>query len=259
MIEDLLALPGHLRRRLAEGLEAGLVAPPYPAAALVALVGAGAAGEGVREALFELEGMGLSGRPLAVWMRSLEVLADRAPRPDLVWSGPSVPGLHARETRRVFEELLGGARTSLWISSFAYFDGPKAFRILAERMDAVGDLEVTLLLNIQRKRTDIASADSVVRQFADRFWRTDWPGRRRPRVFYDPRSLEPDGPEGVLHAKAVVADLEAAFVTSANLTEAALDRNIELGLLVRERALAMSIVTHFQRLIEERRLELLPD
>jgi phosphatidylserine/phosphatidylglycerophosphate/cardiolipin synthase-like enzyme len=45
----------------------------------------------------------------------------------------------------------------------------------------------------------------------------------------------------VLHAKAVVADDEAVFVTSANLTEAAFDRNIELGLLVLDRALALSI------------------
>jgi PLD-like domain len=39
----------------------------------------------------------------------------------------------------------------------------------------------------------------------------------------------------------VVADDEVVFVTSANLTEAAFDRNIELGLLVRDRALALSV------------------
>ena len=38
------------------------------------------------------------------------------------------------------------------------------------------------------------------------------------------RALDPEGPGSVLHAKAVVADDEA--VTSENLTEAALDRNI---------------------------------
>ncbi len=37
----------------------------------------------------------------------------RAPRPDLVWSGPEVPGLHARDTRRVYEELLGSAERTL--------------------------------------------------------------------------------------------------------------------------------------------------
>jgi phosphatidylserine/phosphatidylglycerophosphate/cardiolipin synthase-like enzyme len=72
----------------------------------------------------------------------------------------------------------------------------------------------------------------LVRRFADRFWSIDWPGASRPGVYDDPRALATDG---VLHAKAVVIDDEAAFVTSANLTEATLDRNIELGLLVRDR------------------------
>jgi len=54
----------------------------------------------------------------------------------------------------------------------------------------------------------------------------NWPGEIRQKVYYDPRSLEIDNPSGVLHAKAVVSDDEAVFVTSTNLTEAALDRNI---------------------------------
>jgi phosphatidylserine/phosphatidylglycerophosphate/cardiolipin synthase-like enzyme len=56
------------------------------------------------------------------------------------------------------------------------------------------------------------------------------------------RALEQAGAGGVLHAKAVVADDEDVFVTSANLTQAALDRNIEVGLLVRDRALASSSI-----------------
>ena len=159
-----------------------------------------------------------------------------------MWSGPEVPGLHARDTRRVYEELLGSAEHSIWASTYAFFDGPKAFEVLARRMDARPELRVTLLLNIERKKRDTTTADQLVRRFADRFWGTDWPGSSRPAVFYDPRSLEPDRPGGVLHAKAVVADDEAVFVTSANLTEAALDRNIEMGLLVRDRALAASVV-----------------
>jgi phosphatidylserine/phosphatidylglycerophosphate/cardiolipin synthase-like enzyme len=97
-----------------------------------------------------------------------------------------------------------------------------------------------------------------VRRFTERFWGTDWPGSTRPSVFYDPRSLELEGPGGVLHAKAVVADDEAVFVTSANLTEAALDRNFELGLLVRDPALAASVSSHFRVLIARALLHPLP-
>jgi len=62
----------------------------------------------------------------------------------------------------------------------------------------------------------------------------------------------------VLHAKAVVVDDKTVFVTSSNLTEAALDRNIELGLLVRDPALTVSITTHFRTLIEKGLLLPLP-
>lgn len=87
--------------------------------------------------------------------------------------------------------------------------------------------------------------------------RTLAPTRSTPAVFYDPRSLLV-GPGGVLHAKAVIADGEAALVTSANLTEAAFDRNIEVGLLARSRAIAENLTKHFRVLIERGMLRALP-
>ena len=250
MIDALLDLPAHLRERLASALESGLLAAPYSDCARCGRCWESReGGEDVVAALRELERLGISGPAAAAWIRTVdEADVPHRRRPDLVWSGPEVPGLHARDTRRVYEELLGSAERSVWASTYAFFDGPKAFEVLARRMDARPELRVTLLLNIQRKRGDTTAAEQLVRRFADRFWATDWPGSSRPSVFYDPRALELDGPGGVLHAKAVVADDEAVFVTSANLTEAALDRNIELGLLVRDRALAASVSSHFRAL-----------
>jgi phosphatidylserine/phosphatidylglycerophosphate/cardiolipin synthase-like enzyme len=257
--DALLDLPAHLRERLAAALESGLLTLPCPPAALASALGHREAAAGVGEGLAGLARLGVPGPAAAVWLRSLDRAAARIRRPELVWTGPEVPGLHARDTRRVYEELLGTARRSVWASTFVYFDGPRAFEALARRMDEQPDLAVTLLLNIQLKRGDTTAADHLVRRFADRFWAADWPGTRRPSVFYDPRALEPDGPTGVLHAKAVVADGEVVFLTSANLTEAALDRNIELGLLVRDRALAASVASHFQVLIERGLLLPLPE
>ena len=258
MIDALLDLPDHLRKRLASALDSGLLAPPYSAVTLRSVLGVQEDGEDVVGVLLELERLGVSGPAAAAWIRTVEEATSRTPRPDLVWSGPEVPGLHARDTRRVYEELLGSAERSVWASTYAFFDGPKAFEVLARRMDTTPDLRVTLLLNIQRKRGDATAAEQLVRKFADRFWGTDWPGSSRPTVYYDPRALELDGPAGVLHAKAVVADDEAVFVTSANLTEAALDRNIEVGLLVRDRALAASVSSHFRGLIDRGLLQPLP-
>jgi phosphatidylserine/phosphatidylglycerophosphate/cardiolipin synthase-like enzyme len=157
----------------------------------------------------------------------------------------------------VYEELLGSAEHSICASTYAFFDGHKAFEVLARRMEAKPALRVTLLLNIQRKRGDTTTSEQLVRRFTDRFWKADWPGSSRPSVFYDPRALEQEGPGGVLHAKAVVAD-DTVFITSANLTEAALDRNIELGVLVRDRAFALTVGGYFRNLIDRDLLKPLP-
>ncbi len=258
MIEQLLELPSHLRRRLVDALESEDLAPPYTVAALRTALGLPDVDAHIVDAMRRLTAYGVRPSAVAAWIRSVELAAARVPRPDLVWSGPEVAGLHARDTRRVFEELVDSAIRRMWISTFAFFDGPKAFERLARRMDAVTGLEVTLLLNIPRKRGDTTAADQLVRAFADRFWKKDWPGGRRPQVFFDPRALTENGPEGVLHAKAVVVDDDAVYVTSANLTEAAFDKNIEVGLLVRDGALAGSLASHFRVLIERQLLLPLP-
>ena len=51
--------------------------------------------------------------------------------------------------------------------------------------------------------------------------------------------------------KAAIADEHAALVTSANLTGAALDENMELGLLVRGGAVPRRLSRHFMTLIDE--------
>jgi phosphatidylserine/phosphatidylglycerophosphate/cardiolipin synthase-like enzyme len=214
--------------------------------------------EDVLASLRDLGRLGISGLAAAAWLRIVARVVARTPKPDLVWSGPEVPGLHARDTRRVYEELLGSAERSIWASTYAFFDGPRAFEVLARRMEATPALLVTLLLNIQRKRGDTTASEQLVRRFADHFWKTDWPGSSRPNVVYDPRALDPEGFGGVLHAKAVVADDNVVFITSANLTDAALDRNIELGVLIRDRAIALAVSGYFRSLIDRNLLKLLP-
>lgn len=258
MSDALLDLPSHLRDRLVSALESGLLGPSPTPALLRSVLGNLADAEDLAASLLELGQLGISGPAAAAWLRTVERAAARTRKPDLVWSGPEVPGLHARDTRRVYEELLGSAERSIWASTYAFFDGPRAFEVLARRMEATPALRVTLLLNIQRKRGDTTASEQLVRRFADHFWKTDWPGSSRPSVFYDPRALDPEGPGGVLHAKAVVVDDEAVFVTSANPTEAALDRNIELGVLIRDHAFALTVGGYFRSLIDRDLLKPLP-
>jgi len=83
------------------------------------------------------------------------------------------------------------------------------------------------------------------------FQTQQWPpDRLLPQVFYDPRSLDlaPDK-WACLHAKCFVVDGETVFVSSANFTEAAQERNIEVELLLRSRSLADRLVLHFDTLL----------
>jgi phosphatidylserine/phosphatidylglycerophosphate/cardiolipin synthase-like enzyme len=87
----------------------------------------------------------------------------------------------------------------------------------------------------------------------------EWPGSRLPDVHYDPRSLDPEAPKrSSLHAKCVVVDESVAFISSANFTEAAQVRNIEVGVLIRSVPFARQLAAHFIGLADQHVLERLP-
>jgi phosphatidylserine/phosphatidylglycerophosphate/cardiolipin synthase-like enzyme len=61
-----------------------------------------------------------------------------------------------------------------------------------------------------------------------------------------------------MHAKCAVADNHTAFVTSANLTGAAMSGNMELGLVVHGGDVPKRISSHFASLIASGTLHPLP-
>ncbi len=180
-------------------------------------------------------------------------------RVDLVWTGPEVPGAASRDTGAVVRELFLGAKRSVLIAGYAVHQGREVFRVLAERMDREPDLDVRMFLDIQRGRGDTTIDADLVRRFGERLRRVEWSGRRFPQVFYDPRSLSSNAKQrSALHAKCVVVDGALAFVSSANFTRAAQVRNIEVGVVVRERSFAERLVAQFETLVDERRLCAVP-
>ena len=60
-----------------------------------------------------------------------------------------------------------------------------------------------------------------------------------------------------MHVKTAVADSRVAFLTSANLTEAALERNMELGVLIRSGTLPAAIDRLIDALLESGELAVL--
>jgi phosphatidylserine/phosphatidylglycerophosphate/cardiolipin synthase-like enzyme len=106
---------------------------------------------------------------------------------------------------------------------------------------------------------DTTRAYVPLRRFAERFLRHEWPGPRLPEVFYDPRNLvEGDALRASPHAKWVVADGERACIGSANFSEAAQLRNIEIGVVVHGATIARAIEEHCAALIQRADLRCLP-
>jgi phosphatidylserine/phosphatidylglycerophosphate/cardiolipin synthase-like enzyme len=118
-------------------------------------------------------------------------------------------------------------------------------------MDQAPELRVRMFLDVRRAAGDTSSETEIVRRFAQRFKAQDWPGQQLPKVYYDPRSLETDPAlRASLHAKCVVIDEEIAFVSSANFTEAAHRRNIEVGVLIRSEEFSRHLHQHFESLAD---------
>lgn len=83
-----------------------------------------------------------------------------------------------------------------------------------------------------------------------------WPGPRLPTVYYDPRALNDPHNRAVMHAKCILVDDRVALVTSANLTGAAHNRNIEVGLLTHQREVVSRLRGQFTSLINSEALRM---
>jgi phosphatidylserine/phosphatidylglycerophosphate/cardiolipin synthase-like enzyme len=240
---------------LALALDQGLVSPPFSPLMLHSHVSPESAGKMAAE-LERLARIGMEPRAISEILRLIAIERAKTEqaidRVELVWSGPKGSLSQDRDTAVVVERLFASAEHQLLLTSFTIWDGLSLFEKLAERMRLKPRLEVRMLLNIQLFDENPDPA-RVVRHFVDDFKRRHWPSDvRLPAIFFDPRSLDPDPKKrAVLHAKCIVVDHAHAFVTSANFTEAAQNRNIEVGVLVRDAVFAESLVCHFERLVEK--------
>lgn len=237
MTEYILKLSERDMQEVASALRSGRLPPPYSGVALQRIISRDVALPTV-EALDKLSALGFTPDQIAA---TLDILrADRANRPriedllNLVTTGPDVTGVVNRDTSVVVRELFANAKQSVLIAGFAVYQGHKVFQSLADRMLEIPSLSVRLFLDIQRPHGDTTTSAELIRRFAARFRQSQWPkDRPLPEIFFDPRSLDLEAEKrACLHAKTVVVDSRYVFVSSANFTEAAHLRNIEIGVAV---------------------------
>ena len=258
--DGLAAVGGDGLLRLADLFEAGVLALPTTALALREHV-ADQHARAVAQCLGELPLANATPMQAALLLRACAAgtrIAAVSPVPvDVVVSGPDATG-GARDTGVVMRQLFGKARSRALAVGFAVHQGKSVFKTLADRLDDE-PLEATLCVDVRRPHGDTSLDREIVQRFASQFVRDQWPGTRLPTVYYDPRSVAPvSRAASAMHAKCVVIDGQEALVTSANFTEAAQVRNIELGLLVDSPTIARRIEDHFASLIRDGVLERLP-
>ena len=167
---------------------------------------------------------------------------------ELVWTGPSTPVVPVRRTEQVLCDLIRCAEQRLTMTSFGIFQVPRLVEELEQALArgvalriVLGDREAHSDQEIDRQRHQLG------RVVAARATLLQWPPERRPR--------DEQGHAGLMHVKAAVAVSRLVFLTSANLTEAALERNMELGVLIRGGSMPVAIDHLIDALVESGELQ----
>lgn len=141
--------------------------------------------------------------------------------PELVWTGPAPAGTATRQTEQVMLEVIRGARERLFLTSFVAYRVDRIVTALNEAADR--GVDVKILLESPEGKGGNLSVDSVS------LMREVLPRAR----FYAWQNRSEEFAGGSVHAKVAVADDRLAFITSANLTGYAMERNMEAGVLLR--------------------------
>ncbi len=207
-------------RAIAVALQCAQVAAPVSAFAVTRVVPCPMV---LANAVARLSAEGMSAPHLALLLHTAADVSDAQlsleRSLELVWTGPESDGSRSRETSDVVDELFSRATRSVLVSTFVIQNGRRLFATLAARLDAIPGLSVRLFVNVPRDRKDTRDDSEILREFAAGL-AAEWPGSRRPEVFYDPRTVSANDDERASwHAKCVLVDDAISFVTSANFTE----------------------------------------
>ena len=159
-----------------------------------------------------------------------------------VWTGPRVLAAGMRRTEQVLLEMIGAAQASIWLVAFAAYKVPLVSSALQAAM--ARGVRLHLVLEDREVSDGKVTFDPLTALAAAGLGRAEvfvWPVDQRPR---DDR-----GRHGTLHAKGLVVDDRMAFITSANMTEDALNINMELGVALHVPLAARQIAEQLRRLI----------
>jgi len=163
---------------------------------------------------------------------------------ELTWTGPKTQSINLRRTDQALIELINSAKNRITIVSFAVY---KAISILtALEKAAKRGVKINIIIESPDASEGKIAHDTIkglgieLKSMAKIHI---WP--------YARREVTPNGKYGSLHAKVAVADEGILYISSANLTDYAMNLNMEMGILLTGGVLPAQVQDHFDELILE--------
>jgi phosphatidylserine/phosphatidylglycerophosphate/cardiolipin synthase-like enzyme len=161
---------------------------------------------------------------------------------ELIWTGPKTRNVNLRRTDQALIELIDAAQKQILIVSFAVYKAKLILSALERAADRGVEIKVVV------ESPDV-SEGKIAHDTIGNLGKTL---NKSARIFiwpYSKREITPNGKYGSLHAKVAVGDNDTLYISSANLTEYAMNLNMEMGLLVSGGDLPGLVEKHFEELI----------
>jgi cardiolipin synthase A/B len=169
------------------------------------------------------------------------LMGQNEPFTEIIWTGPANNRFPVRRLDQVLYDLVSKAQMRIVLVTFAAYRVPLLCDHLTRAVQR--GVELTLIIESEEESEGQLTRDAIA-AFSDVPLGQNiyyWPVSQRQR--------NQAGRPGKLHMKCAIID-DVALIGSANLTDDAFNRNMELGIIVRERSTVDSISKHFQELIQ---------
>lgn len=211
------------------------------AAALSGAVGTSAASSVVSELVDAWQSTNISAAELASMLLASGHVMRRAAAEqsiELVWTGPTTPFVSTRRTEQALLQVIYAATHKLFITSFVAYD----VSTIVKALNAANDrgVVISMLLELSQDHGGSITFDAI--------------GKMRMLVptarLYAWRDKADPFSNGRVHAKVAVADGTMCFITSANLTGYAMERNMEAGVLISGGHIPSLLDDHLRSLID---------
>ncbi|EJW7117532.1 phospholipase [Salmonella enterica] len=164
---------------------------------------------------------------------------------ELVWTGPTTPFVSARRTEQALLQVISTAGRTLFITSFVAYD----VSTIVKALNAANErgVMISILLELSQEKGGSLNFDTIEKM------RIQVPSAK----LYVWNNKDNEYYGGCVHAKVAVADARECFITSANLTGYAMEKNIEAGVLISGGSIPRQLNEHLFYLIKTKIISLI--